>query len=597
MTAANPNGESASHTCPVDEHLGEIVLIDQLPSDAWAEGVAIRPNGNALTSRLDEPELYAIDLNTARSGDQNGYDTVPPKLIHKFTNASSVFNLCALKGTTREEYAVISGYADLANLESATFHSFVLWRVVPAPDGSDEPTEVTKITDIKAGQFCMGMYAVSDTVLLIADAHSSCIWRVHLPTGTVTTLLEDPIMRPQDGEFFGVNRVKISAGYVWFTNTSTGTFSRAKTEFIDDGKDVKVTGPVEPIADGLANAEGLVMSEDSKQAYVVSYASGHLWRIDIDIEAGKGTVNTLREDLVSPTTMELVYPEDGGKPTLYIVCCGAVEESWLHGERGAWFDLAKVKHKLHITVTVTTEITYVYQPSDPISCCLRRVANVRSQIQLRIHLKDIHETYTHHLPDDSALFYSMGWNLDYHNLEFLLLHTPRSSEESESCHSHHTLSHTNTEASPPRKVIFDTKPQYSQSVSEYEEGSPRILFLSFFFHMLSSNKCRDHLRTPWLVPFGVDRDDPQRGEALVPSRLSMSRARTALDQAISSPLLSNNVGRNLSSLWESSAKLRVRSLGSGLGNRLTCDTSCRGKSSPRDYVHAMQVEFFLPFLS
>jgi hypothetical protein len=373
MTAANPNGESASQPCPVDEHLGEIVLIDQLPSDAWAEGVAIRPSGNALTSRLDEPELYSIDLNYARSGDLNGYDTVPPKLIHTFTEANSVFNLCALKGTAREEYAVITGYADLANPESAAFHSFVLWRLAPAADGSDEPPQITKITDIKAGQFCMGMYALSETVLLIADAHQCCIWRVHLPTGSVTTLLQDPAMRPQEGEFFGVNRITISAGYAWFTNTSTGTFLRAKVEFIDDGKDVKVTGPVEHICDGLSNAEGLVMSNDSKQAYVVSYTSGNLWRIDIDVEAGKGTLNTLRDDLVSPTTMELVYPESGGKPTLYIVCCGAVDESWLSGQRGAWFDLAKVRDKLHITVTVTTEITYVLQPPAlfPALCDLR----------------------------------------------------------------------------------------------------------------------------------------------------------------------------------------------------------------------------------
>lgn len=354
MTETQANGVSASQANQnPDPYLEKITLIDQLPSDAWAEGVAIRPDGNVLTSRLDEPELFAIDLASTQLSGENDFDVVRPKIIHTFENATGVFNLCPLKGTKREEYAVISGWADLAN---ATFHSFVLWRVVPSANGDDLP-EVTKIGDIPEGQFCMGMEPLSETVLLIADCHRSCIYRVDIPTGTVSKFLEHPSMRPLEGEFFGVNRLKVLAGYIWFTNTSTGTLSRAPIEHINHGQDIRVTGPIQHVADGLANAEGLVMFDNAEVAYVNSYASGNLWRIDIDVEAGKGLVTCLREDLVSPTAMQLVSKDKDAKPTLYILCCGSVDEEWLSTERGTWFDLANVKDKVHITVTVTTEIT------------------------------------------------------------------------------------------------------------------------------------------------------------------------------------------------------------------------------------------------
>lgn len=340
-----------------DPYLRDIVFVDQLPSDAWAEGLAIRPNGDVLVSRVDQPELFTIELASAKLNEDNEFDVLRPRTIHTFDNANSVFDVCSLDSTgTREEYAVLSGYADFSKPGNDAFHTFVVSRVTLTSGSSDEPPQVTKIADLPDAGVPVGLEPVSNTTILVADAGKSCIWKVSMSTGEVSVLLEDPTMQPHEGEAFGVNRIKVRAEYLWYTNTCKGTLSRVPISGKDD---IQAIGPVEHVADGLSNAaDGLVMFDDARIAYVVSYALGVLWRIDID-ESGKGTVNVLREDLLSPTAMRLVYAEEGAKPALHILCCGAVQEAWLDTSKGAWFDMANVTDKMHITVTVTTEVTYV----------------------------------------------------------------------------------------------------------------------------------------------------------------------------------------------------------------------------------------------
>ena len=54
---ASPNQKS-------DPNLHDIVLVDQLPSDMWSEGIAVRPSGNVLTTSIDGPDLYVINSGT-----------------------------------------------------------------------------------------------------------------------------------------------------------------------------------------------------------------------------------------------------------------------------------------------------------------------------------------------------------------------------------------------------------------------------------------------------------------------------------------------------------------------------------------------------
>lgn len=359
--AAKVNGDSAAHH---DTRLHDIILADQLPSDSWSEGIAVRPSGNLLVTLIeDDPQLLAI--NSASTAPlENEFDSIPPKLVHTFPDASGCFSICTLPGAKREEYAVVTGHADLGN---AHFHGWAVWRVAMPPDDSDDAPEVSKIADLPDARFLSGIVAISDCTLAVVDCNLGCIWRVDVPSGQPSVLFEDSAFTPPaSGEFgfFGINRMRFTEKYGWATNTASGVLYRFSIEYVDDGKDLKVTGPTEEVATGLTNADGLVMARDGSSAYVCSYTAGYLWRVDIEGEggSGKGIVSVVRSDLVTPTAMDLIYSDKREKPTLYIVCCGSVsKEAALDGERRHWLGLANLDHsKLHITVTVTTEVTYEY---------------------------------------------------------------------------------------------------------------------------------------------------------------------------------------------------------------------------------------------
>lgn len=345
-----------------DPRLHDIVLVDQLPSDMWSEGVAVRPSGDVLTTRLDDPDLYVI--NCASAGPlENEFDSVPPQLVHRFApEANGCFNICKMQGTEREEYAVISGNADLAN---GKFSSWACWRIVmPSEDSEDEP-EIVKIADLKDAHFLMGIVALSNNTLAVVDSNKGCVWRIDIPSGKVTILLEEPEMQPPQGveTIFGMNRVQFTDKFGWFINTGNGTFYRFPIKKTEDGDSVERSGPVEVIASGFENVDGLVMTKDGSSGYMCSFSSGHLWRVDLDGPggSGKGTTHVVRKDLVSPTGMDLVYHKNEPKPSLYVICCGMVDLQLLDGERGQWLGLGNIdRSKLQIHVTVTTEVTYEY---------------------------------------------------------------------------------------------------------------------------------------------------------------------------------------------------------------------------------------------
>jgi hypothetical protein len=110
-------------------------------------------------------------------------------------------------------------------------------------------------------------------------------------------------------------------------------------------------------------------------------------------------------------------------------------------------------------------------------------------------------------------------------------------------------------------------------------------------------KCRHLSRTHWLVPFGVVRNDPQRGEVLAPSRLSLSRPPLPL-------AVKRCRGPLFPSSWKSCARPRdschlfsePMSFISGLGNTTDVRQFALGDLSPWDCTGiSYGTGFFLSF--
>ncbi|VUC20319.1 unnamed protein product [Clonostachys rosea] len=348
----------------VKSGLQEIILIDELPRDTWPMATAIRPNGDVLLPRLNGPELYSTQHPRIHS---NRSPSSEPRLIHSFSDATSVFNICRLKNARREEYAVLTAIVDL---ETPEIYNTTVWRVVPSAEGAAEEIkpEVTKIADIPEAQFCIGMTSASERILLVADSGAGCIYRIDVETGMLSICHEDASMRPATRrDALGIARIRILGDYLFYTNASRGTFCRLPIRWTGDGQDLWPAGACETVASGLANADGMVITRDGAAAYIDSYITGTLWKVEIDCETGSGVVHVLRERIPDPTGMELVYAEQNEEPTLFVVCCGCLSQDWRDRVGAKWLNMLHVDRSIKVTVEIF--ITYEPNPDYVLGTC------------------------------------------------------------------------------------------------------------------------------------------------------------------------------------------------------------------------------------
>lgn len=219
-------------------------------------------------------------------------------------------NLCPLLGR-HDEYALITANVDLSKVQ---FSNHIVWHVVL--DG-DSPPKITQLATLPDAGAAIGLEPFSERTLLIADSHKSCIISLDITTGKSSVLVADDMMRPVRDEFWGINRLRISGPWVWFTNTSDGTLCRIPVEACEENEGIRVTGKLDILNDEIPHCDGLAISDDQKFAWSASYMSGWLWKLDIE----NGTTSVVLENLVSPTAVELLH--DGkGSPQLYVVCSG-----------------------------------------------------------------------------------------------------------------------------------------------------------------------------------------------------------------------------------------------------------------------------------
>ncbi|KAI1763376.1 hypothetical protein GGR53DRAFT_497831 [Hypoxylon sp. FL1150] len=326
-----------------DGSVEDVVLVTQLPSDSWFEGFALRPNGKILATRLDEPELYTFNAEDPES---------TPELLHSFEeHANGLINLCPIPGR-EDEYYVLSGIVDLVNVE---FEEFIVWRVVLSPDDSSPP-QVSKLTKIEDVGFSIGLVPITDRVVLVPDSSKNCIWRLDVETGSTSLLIADDTMKAAGGEgnFFGLNRIRLTTEYLWFTNTSGGMLCRVPIEQVPDDASVgiRTTGPVQVLTNDIPHCDGLALSRDQTKVFTCSYTDGHIWHVSIDPTTGEAKTNVVLRNLSAPTAVELVYVND--KPKLFVVCCGEIEMGWfLQDNTDPWKEIANINSA--VTVTVVTQ--------------------------------------------------------------------------------------------------------------------------------------------------------------------------------------------------------------------------------------------------
>ncbi|ETS86235.1 hypothetical protein PFICI_00063 [Pestalotiopsis fici W106-1] len=306
----------------------DVVLVTQLPPDSWFEGFAIRPNNHILAARLDAPVVYDID---AADPDAE------PQPVFEFPGVAAAMNLARIPGRP-DEYSVMT--CEVSDLAHTRWEVFAIWHLDLSTEGEPKATKKGDITDIVLP---LGLWPVTDRFLLVADSAQSCLQVLDVTTAKSSILLADAksMNAKSNEDFFGINRISVVNDHIWFCNYSQGAIYRVPFELDESNaeKPVRITGPVELVAEGLDQCDGFQVKSDGSLALTVNSDDGTLMRTDIEkSDVGASTCSIAMNMLINPTVVEL-GPETDGKQTVFVICCGEINVGWLN-DNFSWRDIA-----------------------------------------------------------------------------------------------------------------------------------------------------------------------------------------------------------------------------------------------------------------
>ncbi|MCJ1396358.1 hypothetical protein MMC18_009248 [Xylographa bjoerkii] len=178
-------------------------------------------------------------------------------------------------------FYVVLGNFTISDLEG-TPGTYSIWEVdMNTFSGGENGTVITlatvnKITDIPGALTANGLITLNkyENVLLVADSKLRAVWKVNVKTKACEIVIKDPLMDPSSSPgSLGVNGVKVFNGFLYFTNTQAGTFSR-----IPINADGTPTGPAKVVQTGLITADDFIF-DMAGDAYIAQDAANVLTEV------------------------------------------------------------------------------------------------------------------------------------------------------------------------------------------------------------------------------------------------------------------------------------------------------------------------------
>ncbi|EEU39388.1 uncharacterized protein NECHADRAFT_94325 [Fusarium vanettenii 77-13-4] len=246
--------------------MASIKTLFQLSSQpTWFENICIRPNGTILATRLDVPEVWAIDPATS-SG--SSLFRIP---LSKDVPSQALTGICALRP---DVFAIGAGIYDMAGGTGAKAGSFSVWLA----DLTGQEPKVTKVTDIPEIAMINGMATWDENTALVTDCLKGKVYRLDVTSGTYNIALEDETMEIPAGAPFqvGINGLKVHRTteqiHVYYTTTTRYSVYRMPVT-----QELKPAGPVETLASGVV-PDDLIVAQDGT-VYVCTNVTNTVARI------------------------------------------------------------------------------------------------------------------------------------------------------------------------------------------------------------------------------------------------------------------------------------------------------------------------------
>jgi hypothetical protein len=240
--------------------------------------------------------------------------------LHVFQNTTGACGIA--ESSTPDVFFVLTGNFSFHTF-SPTPGSYAIHRL--SFDWRGKPT-VKKIAALGTIAQPNGMTAVPNTpYVLIADSYGGFVYRFNTKTLQLTTYFDHPLLKPRpvDGIVFGVNGVKLSRGYLYFSNTNQQLVARIKasgTEKFLEGNPEIVASPT-PVDDFIVNKQnGDVYITESAPLNAIGFVSQKNYgSAPITIAGGPNST-----DLVGPTAA--IWGKGAEGKTLLVSLTGGFEQ-------------------------------------------------------------------------------------------------------------------------------------------------------------------------------------------------------------------------------------------------------------------------------
>jgi hypothetical protein len=298
FTLAFPTPLSSGATAPVS-----VSTLHQFSAGTWIENLAVRPSGAILTvgySPNNQANIYSV-FPTAKSAEV---------LVHTFPGINGVTGITA--SPEPDIYFVMTGALNFS-IFSATPGTAAIHRL--AFDACDRPI-VKELAALPEIIMPNGMLSIPNTpYILIADSINGKVWRFNTLTHNLTVYLDDPLLLPSGTSAqAGVNGIKFSHGFFYFSNTNQALIAR-----------VPVSGP-------NATPQGtpqIVATQTLADDFIVNRVNGGLFIAEnggnvLSFVKGEGN-NTVVEkiaEMAGPTAVIWVPGQEGRR--LFVSTDGGV---------------------------------------------------------------------------------------------------------------------------------------------------------------------------------------------------------------------------------------------------------------------------------
>ncbi|KAH8804420.1 hypothetical protein F5884DRAFT_406731 [Xylogone sp. PMI_703] len=215
----------------------KVNVVHQFPQLTWVENLAVRSNsaGDILCTLITSPDLYLISPSTGGA-----------TLLYSFP----VFGVLGITQLGHDIFYVAGGNFSTLTGELQP-RSFSIFKVdIRGYDRHGvDGIQVTELVNIPEAILLNGVARLdpASKTLLVADSFAGVVWEVDSETGVYTNVSLPEMLPPPNVTAVGINGVKSKDNYMYWSNTGSGTLSRAAIDPISGA----VSGPVEILATGI----------------------------------------------------------------------------------------------------------------------------------------------------------------------------------------------------------------------------------------------------------------------------------------------------------------------------------------------------------